>query len=349
MRTLLLALFALAAAPAAADEVDVRAQRNLGPAECLQLPPGEVATRCPGMGGRLLSVGSTRYALVERYQPRRATLWCDQPGSRWRCRRVGVIDRDLRGARRRSPDAWVTAGELLRLVAAAPSLKVGEELGALFAPAERRRTCVETTRHGCAVQAARLKVAGPGGAPLLKRRLWLVEDADGPMLQCSDAQLTRCDALDAAGWLALVVTLRPSSQAPPEPPPELDLPEVRADKRPLPRERALATAADAVETAAGALEPAVKARLPRALPRSPSRAQATKLAQAIDQRGRACVTTDRATVELTLTGDGNVLALAVDGAESGAAHDCLMAAARRLALPRFADGTWRMTALVRKR
>jgi len=202
------------------------------------------------------------------------------------------------------------------------------------------------------VQAARLKVAGPGGVPLVKRRLWLVEDADGPMLQCSDAPLSRCDALDASGWLALLVTLRPSSQSPPQPPPELDVPEVRADKRKgLPPEPvAPAAAADAVETPAGAIEAYVRpGKAAPSLPKAPSRADAARLAQALDQKGKACLATDRSTVELTLTGDGNVLALAVDGAAAGAAHDCLLSAARRLPLPRFGDPTWRMTAMVRKK
>ncbi|HSN33899.1 MAG TPA: hypothetical protein VLU41_14520 [Ideonella sp.] len=203
--------------------------------------------------------------------------------------------------------------------------------------------------HGCAVQAARLKAQAPNGQPIVKRRLWLVEDADGPMLQCSDDKLTRCDTLDAAGWLAMLVTLRPSSQAPAEPPPEIDLPEVRADKRPPPKEPAVVAAGEALDTPAGALDPYFKAKLARSLPKSPSRAEAVKLATLLDQHGRGCVVADHATVELTLTGDGNLLDLLVDGVESGAAHDCLVAAARKLALPRFADSTWRMTALVRKR
>jgi hypothetical protein len=341
----------LGAAPARADDVSLRNERNLAPEQCLQLEPAEVATRCPTLGGRLLQSGNARYALVERYEPRHATLWCDQPDGHWRCRRVVVVDREPRGGRKRNPQAFVTAGELIRLVATAPSLKVGDELGALFAGAERRRTCVEQLRIGCAVQAARLKVAGPGGAPMVKRRLWLVEDADGPMLQCSDAQLSRCDALDAAGWLALTLTLRPSSQAPPAPPPELDVPEVRADQRKgLPPPPGPQPAADAVDTPAGALDAYVKPKVARNLPKAPSRADAARLAQALDAHGRACLdTADRATVELTLTGDGNVLALSVDGAATGGAHDCLLATARRLPLPRFADGTWRMTALVRKK
>ncbi len=334
---------------ASADEVDVRNVRNLGPEQCLALPSDQVATRCPNIGGRLLTVGAVRYALVERYEPRRATLWCDDQDGHWRCRRVVVIDRELRSTRRRNPQVFVTAAELLRLVIGAPSLKIGDELGALFPGAERRRTCVEQPTHGCAVQAARLKVSGPGGTPLIKRRLWLVEDADGPMLQCSDQQLSRCDALDAGGWLALVVTLRPSSQAPAAPPPEIDLPEVRADKRPPPKEPAVLAAADAVDTPAGAFEQVVRPKAARALPRMPTRIEATKLAQALDQHGRGCVAADHATVELTLTGEGNLLSLAVDGTQSGAEHDCLVAAARKLALPRFADSTWHMTALVRKK
>src|SRR5262249_6723264 len=223
----------------AAEEMAMRNERALGTEQCLQLPAADVATRCPGMGGRVVTIGGGRYGLVGGYEPKRATLWCDETEGRWRCRRVVLVDRELRSTRRRNPQAFVTAGELLRVLATAPSIKIGDELGALFAGAERRRTCVEMPSHGCAVQAARLKVAGPGGTPLVKRRLWLVEDADGPMLQCSDQTLLRCDALDAGGWLALAVTLRPSSQAPPAPPPEIDVPDVRADKRPPPKEGAL--------------------------------------------------------------------------------------------------------------
>lgn len=332
-----------------AEEMGMRTEKNLSPEQCLALPAAEVATHCPNMGGRQLTVGNVRYAIVERYEPKRATLWCDEMGSHWRCRRVVVVDRELRTTRRRNPEAFVTAGELLRTVTSAPSLRVGDELGALFPGAERRRTCVEQRSHGCAVQAARLNVAGPSGTPIVKRRLWLVEDADGPMLQCSDQTLLRCDALDAAGWLALIVTLRPSSQAAPQPPPEVDVPDVRADKRPPPKEGVALTAAEAVDTPAGALDPYVKQKFAKALPKTPSRADAAKLAALIDQRGKACVAADRATVELTLTGDGNVLALTVDGAQSGGEHDCLVAAARKLPLPRFADATWHVTALVRKK
>jgi hypothetical protein len=337
------------ATSSAAEEMGIQSAKNLSPEQCLALPAADVATRCPSMGGRLVSVGNVRYALVERYEPRRATLWCDDGEGHWRCRRVVLLDHELRTTRRRNPQAYVTAGELLRTITTAPSVRIGDELGALFPGAERRRTCVEQPSHGCAVQAARLEVAGPTGAPIVKRRLWLVEDADGPMLQCSDQTLTRCDALDAGGWLAMLVTLRPSSQAAPQPPPELDVPTVRADKRPPPKEGVALTAAEAVDTPAGALDPYVKQKFARALPKTPSRAEAAKLASEIDQRGKACVAADRATVDLTLTGDGNVLALTVDGAQSGGEHDCLVAAAKKLPLPRFADGTWHVTALVRKK
>ena len=129
----------------------------------------------------------------------------------------------------------------------------------------------------------------------------------------------------------MLVTLRPSSQAAPQPPPELDVPNVRADKRPPPKEGVALTAAEAVDTPAGALDPYVKQKLARSLPKTPSRAEAAKLASAIDQRGKPCVAADRATVELTLTGDGNVLALSVDGAQAGGEHDCLVAAAQQAA------------------
>ncbi|MGZ3430126.1 MAG: hypothetical protein ACXVCV_25920 [Polyangia bacterium] len=349
MRALIVLIAAFPLAASSAEEMGMRNEKNLAPEQCLALPAADVATRCPGMGGRIIAVGAVRYALVERYEPKRATLWCDESDGHWRCRRVVVIDHELRTTRRRNPQAYVTAGELLHTWTSAPSLRVADELGALFAGAERRRTCVEQPSHGCAVQQARLKVAGPGGTPIVKRRLWLVEDADGPMLQCSDQTLLRCDALDAAGWLAMVVTLRPSSQAPPAPPPELDVPEVRADKRPPPKEGVALTAAEAVDTPAGALDPYMKQKFARSLPKTPSRADAAKIASAIDQRGRACVAADRATVELTLTGEGNVLALTVDGVQSGSEHDCLVAAAKKLPLPRFADSTWHVTALVKKK
>jgi hypothetical protein len=345
----LIPLLAFPLAASSAEEMGMRNEKNLAPEQCLALPAADVATRCPGMGGRIVAVGGVRYALVERYEPKRATSWCDEGDGHWRCRRVVVLDHELRTTRRRNPQAYVTAGELLRTWTTAPSLRVGDELGALFASAERRRTCVEQPSHGCAVQPARLMVSGPGGTPIIKRRMWLVEDADGPMLQCSDQALLRCDALDAAGWLAIVLTLRPSSQAPPAPPPELDVPAVRADKRPPPKEGVALTAAEAVDTPAGALDPYMKQKFARSLPKTPSRADAARIASALDQHGRACVAADRATVELTLTGEGNVLALSVDGAQSGGEHDCLVAAARKLPLPRFADSTWHVTALVKKK
>ena len=94
----------------------MRSERAIGPEQCLALPAAEVATRCPNMGGRLVTVGSVRYALVERYEPRRATLWCDEGEGHWRCRRVVVLDHELRTTRRRNPQAYVTADELLRTV-----------------------------------------------------------------------------------------------------------------------------------------------------------------------------------------------------------------------------------------
>jgi hypothetical protein len=184
---------------------------------------------------------------------------------------------------------------------------------------------------------------------MVKRRLWLVEDADGPAFLCSDAALTRCDALDGSSLLALMLTLRPSSQAPPIPEPELDVPEVRGDKRPLPKASARDVApplADALDTTAGALEPAMKGR---PLPKRPSRADAMKLSQAIAVHGRSCILNPTANVALTVTGQGNLLALTVDGAAQGSDHDCLVNQTRALPLPRFAASTWHTTTLLRKK
>ena len=201
VRALVLVILFLPLAASSAEEMGMRNEKALAPEQCLALPAADVATRCPGMGGRQLHVGNVGYAIVERYEPKRATLWCDEADGHWRCRRVVVLDHELRTTRRRNPQAYVTAGELLRTLTSAPSLARGDELGALFAGAERRRTCVEQPSHGCATQQARLKVNGPGGTPIVKRRLWLVEDADGPMLQCSISR--SCAATRStppAGW-----------------------------------------------------------------------------------------------------------------------------------------------------
>jgi hypothetical protein len=339
-------------APASADDVTLRTEKTIGPEQCLALPPADVATRCPGMGGRLFTVGPASYAFVERYEPRRVTLFCDQADKTWRCRRIVVIDREPRGARRRNPQAFVTAAELLRLVTSAPSLKVGDELGALFAPSsmsDRARTCLELRGRGCAVQAVRLKAPAKDGTAQVRRRLWLVEDADGPLAECSDQALTRCDPLDAGVWMTLVFMLRPSSLAPPSPPPDLDVPEVRADKR-LASDTGPLTPIEAADTPAGALDPFVKQRAGASLPRNPSRADVAKVSKAVSDKGRSCLNdAPQAKVDLVLTGDGNLLSLTVDGADSGAPHDCLLGLARKLALPRFASSTYRLSALVRRK
>jgi hypothetical protein len=349
-------LLLLLAAPASADdEVTLRTEKLIGPEQCLALAPADVATRCPGLGGRLLTVAGTRYAFIERYEPRRVTLFCDEPepGARsWRCRRIVVIDHEPRGARRRNPQAFVTAAELLRLVTSAPSVKLGDELGALFAPSslsDRPRTCLELRGRGCAVQAVRLKAPAKDGTAQIRRRLWLVEDADGPLAQCSDQALTRCDPLDAAAWLTLAFMLRPSSLAPPSPPPDLDVPEVRSDKR-LANDTGPLTPVEAADTPAGALDPFVKQRAGASLPRNPSRADVAKVSRAMSDKGRTCLAdAPQAKVDLVLTGDGNLLSLTVDGVDSGAPHDCLLGLAKKLPLPRFASATYRLSALVRRK
>jgi hypothetical protein len=340
------------AATASADDLTLRAEKTIGPEQCLALPPVDVATRCPGMGGRLLTIGNARYAFVERYEPRRVTLFCDESDKSWRCRRVVVIDHEPRGARRRNPQAFVTAAEILHLVTSAPSLKLGDELGALFAPSglgDRPRTCIELRGRGCAVQAVRLKAPAKDGSAQVRRRLWLVEDADGPLAECSDQPLTRCDPLDATAWLTLTFMLRPSSLAPPSPPPDLDVPEVRSDKR-LANDTGPLTPVEAAETPAGALDPFIKQRSGPSLPRNPSRADVAKLSRAVSDKGKTCLSdAPQAKVDMVLTGDGNLLSLTVDGSDSGGSHDCLLGLARKLALPRFASATYRLSALVRRK
>jgi hypothetical protein len=332
---------------AAAEDLTMQTQRNLSLEKCLALPPAEVATRCPTVGGRLLQVDAQHVALVDKLDQRKGSLWCDLDGASWRCRRIVVVDRDLRSTRKRNPQAYITAGEILRLLSSAASVKIGEELGALFAPGDRPRTCLDLASHGCAVQGVRLRAAGPDPrTPGVLRRLWLVEDADGPMLQCSDQPLTRCDELASAGWLALLVTLRPSSVSPVRPLPELDLPELRTDKRPAP---AVAVGgAEVADTPAGALDPWVKPKREKALPPTPPKQEVSKLARALDEKGRACLKNgEQATVELVLAGDGALLALEVDATPADAPlPKCLRDVARKLPLPRFAAGTYRMRAAI---
>ncbi len=328
----------------------MQTQRNLPLEKCLALPAAEVATRCPTVGGRLIQVDAQHVALVDRLEQRKGSLWCDGDGTTWRCRRIVLVDRDLRSTRKRNPQAFITAGEILRLLSSAASVRVGEELGALFAPGDRPHTCLDQLSHGCAVQGVRLRAAGPDPrTPGVLRRLWLVEDADGPMLQCSDQTLTRCDELASAGWLALLITLRPSSLSPVRPLPELDLPELRTDKRPG---AAVVGGAETADTPAGALDPWVKPKRDRVLPPNPPKGEVARLAHGLEEKGRACLKPgEQATVELVLAGEGALLSLEIDATPTDAPlPKCLREVARKLQLPHFAAGTYRMrTAIVPKR
>jgi hypothetical protein len=183
--------------------------------------------------------------------------------------------------------------------------------------------------------------------PVVRRRLWLVEDSDGPLLQCSDQTLAHCDELSSAGWLALLVTLRPSALAYATPPPELDVPDVRSDKRP-----AMALGgADAADTPAGTLDPWLGKKSDRALPHMPSKADAAKAAHALDARGKPCLgEIDKATLDVIWNGDGHLISLLVDtlGADDPMAK-CFQLVARKMDFPRFAGTTFRMHTLVMKR
>jgi hypothetical protein len=324
---------------ALADEGTVREVKALSPERCLAEDTAEIATRCPNIAGRLLTVDGKPVALLDRLD-HKGTFYCDKDGSSWRCRRIVILQRDLRSARTRNATAFVTVGELLRSLASAPTVKLGDEFGALAPPGEPPHTCLETNSHGCAVVAARLRSHAPdkNGTPMIRRRAWFVEDADGPMLVCSDAQLQRCDQLTAAAWQVLALTMRPSSLAGPEPPPEIDIPEVRTDKRGA----AIAVGgAEAQETAAGALDPWLKQHASPHLGKEPAHADVEKLQRSLGGSGKSCLTQEkpRADVELILSGEGTLVGMIVDGESPGSPMiACMQTAVKKAgALPRF-DG-----------
>jgi hypothetical protein len=329
------------------EDVSVHTLKNLSPEKCLQLPAAELATRCPAIAGRFLEIDGKKLALLDRVDQRKGSFLCDGDGDAWRCRKIVVIDRELKGARKRNPQAFVTTAELLRQLATSSSVKLDDEFGALFAPGERPKTCIELPAHGCAVQAARLRgrAQDKNGTPVVRRRLWLVEDGDGTTLQCSDAQLTRCDELTAAGWLALAITLRPSSLAGPELPPEFDLPETRSDKR---AGAQVVGGAEASDTPVGALDPWLRPKNARALPKAPSKADVAKTAHLLETKGKPCLKAeDHATVDLIFSGEGQLVSLLVDGVTPDQPLvGCLTATARKLDFPRFAGNTYHLRAAI---
>ena len=351
MRAVLLccALVIGGTAAAGPDDVSVKEAKNLSMERCLALPPTDIATHCPTIAGRAIEIDRAKLALVDRVDQRKGTFLCDENGGSWRCRRIVVIDRELRGTRKRNPQAFVTIAELLKQLATASSVKLGDELGALLAPGLPPRTCVDLAAHGCATQSVRLRGRAPdkSGAPMVRRRLWVVEDADGTTLGCSDAALTRCDELTAAGWSALALTLRPSSLAPPEPAPELDLPEARSDKRP--GEPQVVGGAETGETPAGALDAWIRPKAALALPKAPSKADVQKTGHALELALRPCVQkgAPAATVEVIFSGEGSLTSLIAEGAQpSDPLVACLTTAARKLAFPRFAGSTYHLRAVV---
>jgi hypothetical protein len=308
-----------------------------------------VATRCPQVAGRRFTVDNKPQAFLDRLDQKKGSFLCDQEGGSWRCRRIVVLDRDLRSSRKRNPQAFAPAGDLVRQLASAATVRLGEELGPLYATGAHPRTCLDLATHGCAIQAVRLRGRAPDakGAPVVRRRLWLVEDADGTTLQCSDEALTRCDELGAAAWSALLLTVRPSSLDPAGPPPELDIPSVRVDKR-GPGE--LATGVEGAESPAGALDALVSGKAARALPPQPPKAEVLRLGKLVETRGRPCLKeAPHATVDLTFDGEGRVLSLAVEDLPTGSPQaTCLDQAVRKLALPRFTDGSYHLRATVLK-
>src|SRR5258706_3416698 len=145
------------------EEMTLKEAKPLSPERCLQLPPAELATRCPTVAGRILEIDRARVALLDRLDRHQGSFLCDEvaPSNGWRCRRIVVIDRELRGVSKRNPNAFVTAAEVLRQIAAAASVKIGDEFGALSPPGLPPRSCLDLQSHGCAVQAVPLRAFAP--------------------------------------------------------------------------------------------------------------------------------------------------------------------------------------------
>jgi hypothetical protein len=320
----------------AGEDGTVREVKALSPERCLAEAPEEIATRCPNIAGRHMLVDGKPVALLDRLDHKN-TFWCDKDGASWRCRRIVVLGRDLRTARTRNNTAYVTVNELVKALATAPTVKLGEEFGALGQPGEFPKTCLDAQTHGCAVQAVRLKAHTGSSTPAVRRRIWFLEDADGPMLACSDPQLTHCDELTTAAWQVLALTIRPSSLAGTPPPPEIDVPDVRADKRGAPP---VVGGAEAQETPAGALDPWLKQKAEVHLPKQPTHVDVAKVQHLLTVNGKSCLTNEkpRADVELLVSGEGTLVGLIVDGETPGSPMiNCFSYAAKKVPLPHF-DG-----------
>jgi hypothetical protein len=344
LELLILRLFAF---PAIAEEMTMQEAKNLSLEKCLALPAEEIVTRCPNVAGRMLQIDQGRTALVDRTDQRKGTLFCED-NSGWHCRRIVVLEYETRGTRKRDPQKFLTAGKLLEKLATSPSVRLNDEFGALMAPQIPPKTCLDSEKRGCAVQAVRLRSRAPdkNGTPMVRRQMWLVEDADGTTLMCSDADLLRCDELTAAGWSVIAMTLRPSSLAPPEPPPELETPDARTDRR-VSRENGAVEAG--AESSAGAVDKWLKPKADVMLPHTPPRSDVAKAAHALEQAGRTCVAADVAAVAVSVlfSGEGSLINLSVDGAPADDPKvGCLTAAAKKLAFPRFAGASYQLHAVV---
>src|SRR5258706_15903373 len=97
------------------EEMTLKEAKTLSPERCLQLPPAELATRCPTVAGRILEIDRARVALLDRLDRHQGSFLCDEtngasraergevppraavprevaPSNGWRCRRIVVID-----------------------------------------------------------------------------------------------------------------------------------------------------------------------------------------------------------------------------------------------------------------
>jgi len=103
---------------------------------------------------------------------------------------------------------------------------------------------------------------------------------------------------------------------------------------------------DAAETPAGTLDPWIKPKAGKSLPREPGRADLSKLAKALETRGKPCLKTEpRAQIDVLFSGEGNLIALTAEGALSETAT-CLQTVAKKIDFPRFAGNTYHLKAVV---
>lgn len=201
-------LGALLCAAALADDLKVRAVIEVPPETCLA-----TSQPCPTVAGRYVQIDQTRAAFLDRVGTSIETFFCTSERG-WKCRFLAV------GA---GEDDEVEASAALRQILAARRVRIEEDFGGLRVAEGRPPSCGEDPSRGCEFQSVRVLVGVPGdrASQQLHRAFWLVDQADGTLLRCTNEALRACDRMNAAAWVALVASLRPGAQAPPLPDPEV--------------------------------------------------------------------------------------------------------------------------------